>query len=105
MQRRDDRHGEPRQQRHDSIPGLASENTEFVLQRHGLKPATVQEIRGRSIVFDTSIVDLKTDGGRIVVDLIMIGHGDDGGFEIRTRVGYGALEIGGEGRNSATAGQ
>ena len=78
MQCRDDRHGEPRQQHHDAFAGLASENTEFVLQRHGLELAAVQEIRGRNIVFEASIVDLETDGGRIIVDLTMIGHGDDG---------------------------
>ena len=105
MQRRDDRHGQARQQRHDVLAGLAAENAEFVLQRHDLEPAAVQEIGRPNIVFDTSVVDLKADGGRIVIDLTMIGHGDDGGFEIRTRVGDGVLQIGGECRDSASAGQ
>ena len=76
-----------------------------MLQRDGLELSAVQEIRRLDIVFEAAIVDLETDGGRIVVDLTMIGHGDDGSFEILPRVGDGALQIGGEGRDAATAGQ
>ena len=52
MQRRDDRHGEARQQLEDVAAGFAAENAEFVLQADDIEPAGVQEGRGAHIVFD-----------------------------------------------------
>ena len=46
VQRRDDRHGQARQQRHDVAAGLAAENAEFVLQGDDVEPAGVQELGG-----------------------------------------------------------
>ena len=34
------------------------------------------------IVIDAIVVDLEADGGRIVVDVAMVGHRDDGGFRV-----------------------
>src|SRR6185437_6644993 len=42
---------------------------------------------------------------RIIVDLAVIGHRDDDSFEVCPRSLDGALQIGGEGRDAAAAGQ
>ena len=46
VQRRDDRHGQARQQRQDMGAGFAAENAELVLQTDDVEPAGVEKLRG-----------------------------------------------------------
>ena len=106
VQRRHHRHGEARQQRQDVGAGFAAENSEFVLQAHGVEPAGVQEICGAHVLFDIVVLDLQSDRRRIIVDLTMIGHRHDAGLQSSGReVDIGLLQVGREGCNSAAAGQ
>ena len=83
VQRRDDRHAEPRKQLEDVSAGFAAEDSEFVLQANDVKAAGVQEGRGADIVFDGVILDLKGDRSGIVIGLTVVVHRDDAGLEVR----------------------
>ena len=80
VQRRHDRHGEPRQQLEDVGAGFAAENSEFVLQADGVEPAGVQEIRGARVLFDIVVLDLQGDRSGIIIGLTVIGHRHDAGL-------------------------
>ena len=69
MQRRDDRHGQPRKQRHDVAAGFTAENTEFMLEGNGVEPARIQKAGRADIILYPFIPDLMADGGRIAVDV------------------------------------
>ena len=84
MERRHHRHRETRQQHEDVGAGFAAENSEFVLQAHGVEPAGVQEIRRTHVLFDIVVLDLETDRRRIIIGLTVIGHRHDAGLRIRS---------------------
>ena len=105
MQRRHDRDGQARQQGHDLTSRFAAENAEFMLQGNGLEPAAVQIFGRPHIIIRPIVVDLQADGGRIIVDLAVIGHRNDDGFQIASRGRNGALQIGGKGRDATAAGK
>ena len=44
VKRRDDRHGQPREQRHDVAAGFAAEDAEFMLERDDVELTCVQEV-------------------------------------------------------------
>jgi hypothetical protein len=56
---------------------LATENTEFMLEGNDLELACIQNIGCTYLVFYSLIVDLKANGGWIIVDLAMIRHRND----------------------------
>ena len=82
MQRRDDRHGQARQQLQDMGPGVAAENSEFVLQTDDVEPAGVEKRGGADILLDAAILDLQRDRSRIVIGLIVVGHRHDAGLQV-----------------------
>ena len=84
MERRHHRHGETRQQRENVGAGFAAENSELMLQAHGVEPAGIQEIRRTHVLFDIVVLDLETDRRRIIVGLTVIGHRHDAGLRIRS---------------------
>ena len=64
VQRGDDRHGQPREQRQDVAAGLAAEDAEFVLQRDDVELPGVQEVGGAPVILDPlAVVDLQPHGG------------------------------------------
>ena len=83
VQRRDDRHGQPRQQRHDVAARFATEDAEFMLETDDFELARIQEIGRPHVVLDFVIVDLKAHDGRIVVGMTVIGHRHDRCFHLR----------------------
>ncbi len=83
MQRRHHRHGEARQQRKDVGAGFATENSEFVLQAHGVEPAGVQKVCRARILFDIVVLDLQSDRRGIIIGLTVIGHRHDAGLQVR----------------------
>jgi len=83
MERGYHRHGEARQQHEDVGAGFAAENSEFVLQAHGIEPAGIQKVRCTQIFFDIAVLDLESDRRRIIVGLAMIGHRHDAGLQVR----------------------
>ena len=83
VKRRDDRHGQPREQRHDVAAGLAAENAEFMLQADDVELTGIQEVGRTHIVFELVIVDLKPNDGWIVVGVTMIGHRHDRCLHLR----------------------
>ena len=83
MERRHHRHAEARQQYEDVGAGFATENSEFVLQAHGVEPAGIQEVCCTQVFFDIVVFDLKSDRRRIIVGLTMIGHRHDAGLQVR----------------------
>ncbi len=105
VQRGDDRDGQARQQGHDLTSGFAAENAEFMLQGNRLEAAAVEVLGRPHIIIGPIVVDLDTDRGRIIIDLAVIGHRHDHGFQIAPRGLNGALQIGGKGRDAAAAGQ
>ena len=82
VQRRDDRHGQARQQFQDMGPGFAAENSEFVLQTDDVEPAGVEKRRGVDILLDAVILDLQRDRSRIVIGLVVVGHRHDAGLQV-----------------------
>lgn len=72
-----------RQQFEDVAAGFATENSEFVLQAHGVEPAGIQEVCCTDVFFDLVILDLKSDRLGIIIGLAMIGHRHDAGLESR----------------------
>ena len=83
VKRRDDRHGQPREQRHDVAARFAAEDAEFVLERDDFELTCIQEVGRTHVVFYFVVVDLKANDGRIVVGLAVIGHRHDGCFQLR----------------------
>ena len=83
VKRRDDRHGQAREQRQDVAAGFAAENAEFMLQRDDVELPCIQEVGRTHVVLDLVVVDLKANDGRIVVGVTVIGHRDDRGFHLR----------------------
>ena len=63
VQRRDDRHGQPRQQRHDVAARFAAENAEFMLQADDFELAGIEEVGRAHVVFDLVIVDVEPNDG------------------------------------------
>ena len=64
MQRRDDRHGQPGEQRHDVTARLTAENAEFVLQADDVELTRIQEVRGvRVLRRFSSLICSRTAGG------------------------------------------
>ncbi len=102
MQRRDDGHGQPREQRHDVVAGLAAENAEFMLQANDFELPGIEGVRGARVLLQFVVVDLEADRGRIIVSMTVIGHRHDGGFHACTRLRDSLLQIGSE-RSDATA--
>ncbi len=82
MEGRHHRHGEARQQHEDVDAGFATENSEFVLQAHGVEPAGVQEVRCAYVFFDIVVFDLENHRRRIIVGLTAIGHRHDAGLQV-----------------------
>ena len=105
MKRRDDRHGQPRQQGHDVTTCGAAEDAELVLKRDGLEPARIQEHGRTGVIFDLVVFDLKTDSRRVIVGSALIGHRHDAGIDIRTRCGDRLLKMRRECRDPASARQ
>ena len=105
MQRRDDRHGQPRKQRHDVAAGFTAENAEFVLEGNGVEPARVQEVGRAHVIVYPFIPDLMADGGRVVVGVTVVGHRHDASFHVRVGRCNRLLQIGREGCDSAAARQ
>ena len=85
--------------------GFTAKNTEFMLQANNLKPAVVQERRRANVILGAIVVDLKTDRGRIVIGLTVIGHRDNGGFQIGPGRCHRLLKMGGKGRYATSARQ
>ncbi len=83
MERCHHRHGEARQQHEDVGAGFATENSEFVLQAHGVEPAGIQEVCCMHVFFDIVVLDLKSDRRRIIIGLTVIGHRHDAGLQVR----------------------
>ena len=83
MERRDDRHGQPREQRHDVVAGFTAENTEFMLEGNDFELAGVQEVGRTHVIFYFVIVDLKANRGWIVVGMTRVGHRHDTGLDLR----------------------
>ena len=83
VQRRHHRHGETRQQFEDVGAGLATENSEFVLQAHGVEPAGVEEIRRARVLVDIVVLDLQGDRRGIIIGLTVIGHRHDASLQVR----------------------
>jgi hypothetical protein len=77
MKRRNGRHGQPRKQRHDVVAGFTTENAEFMLEGNDFELARIQEVGRVHVVFYSVIVDLKANGGWIVVGVTMVGHRHD----------------------------
>ena len=63
MKGRDDRHGQPRQQRQDMRAGFAAEDAEFMLKGDDVEPAGIQEVGRPRIVFESSLIWNATAGG------------------------------------------
>ncbi len=105
MKGRHDRHGEARQQHEDMGARFAAKNSEFVLQTNGVEAAGVQEICGARIRVNIVGLDLQSDRRGIIVNLTMIGHGNDAGLDSGVRGRYGLLKVGCESRYPAAAGQ
>jgi hypothetical protein len=82
VQRRDDRHGQARQQFQDMSPGVAAENSEFVLQADDIEPPGVEKRCGADILLDAAVLDLQCDRSRIVISLIVVGHRHDAGLQV-----------------------
>ncbi len=80
MQRRHHRHGEPRQQFKDVGAGLATENSEFMLQAYYVEPTGVEEIRRVRVLVDVVVFDLQSDRRWIIIGLTVIGHRHDAGL-------------------------
>ena len=51
MKRRDDRHVQPREQRHDMGAGFTTENAEFMLEGNGFELASIQDVGGMRVIF------------------------------------------------------
>ena len=83
VQRRHHWHGETRHQFEDVGAPLATENSEFVLQAHGVEPAGVEEIRRARVLVDVVVFDLQGDRRRIIIGLTVIGHRHDAGLQVR----------------------
>jgi len=105
MQRRHHGYGEVIEQRQDEAAGLAAENAELVLQRDDIEAAAIDELGGARITFDEIGLDRGGDRRRIVVRTALIVHRDDRGTGLRMRASDCLLQIRGERRNPATAGQ
>src|SRR6185437_6100989 len=76
-----------------------------MLQGNRLEPAAVQVLGRPHIIVRAIVGNLQPNRRRIIVDLAVIGHRDDDSFEVCPRSLDGALQIGGEGRDAAAAGQ
>ncbi len=50
VKRRDDRHGQPREQRHDVTAGLPTENAELMLQAYKLELLRIQEVSSARVI-------------------------------------------------------
>jgi hypothetical protein len=59
--------------------GFATEYSELVLQTHNIELSGVQELGGPGVFFESLVVYLQFDRGRIVVVTIAVGHRHDGG--------------------------
>ena len=105
MQRRDDRHAQPVEQRENVVAGFAAENAELVLERDNVVLAVVQNICRASVVLDRLVADFKPDLCRIIVRPAVVGHRDDAGFNVGIQGCDSLSEIGREGRDAAAAWQ
>src|SRR3984893_208536 len=105
MERRHHRHGEARQQHKDVRTHFATENSEFVLQTNRVEAAGIQEICGACVRVNIVGLDLQSDRRRIIVNLTMVGHGNDACLKSGVRGRYGLLKMGCESGYPAAAGQ
>lgn len=80
------RHGQARGERRGVAACLAAEDAEFMLQGNDLAPCHVQDVRRMPIVLEIPVVDLKLDGGRVVVGVVRVRHGDDAGWLMRPQL-------------------
>lgn len=103
VQRGDDRHGQPREQRHDVAAGLTAEDAEFMLQRD-VELAGIEGIGRPDVDFDPVVGDLEANGGRIIVGVAVVGHRHDAGVRRRIRFRDRLLQVGREGGDPAAAG-
>ena len=85
--------------------GFATENSEFVLQTDRVEAAGVQEICCACVRVNIVGLDLKSDRRRIIVNLTMIGHGNDACLKSGVRGRYGLLKVSCESGYPAAAGQ
>ena len=105
MQRRYHRYAQAAEQSEAMTTRFATEDTEFMLERDEVYVAGIQELGGLDIVFDVFLVDLESRDRRLIVFLSWLVHGDDPGVEIGTSKGHCLVQIVGEGRDAALAGQ
>ena len=103
VQRRDNRHFEPRQQFDDVAAGLTAENPIFVLKGNNVESRAVQEFGRLDIIADRFVVNLEAHSRRIVVGAARIRHGDDAGLKIRPSCRDCPVKIMSKCSNSATA--
>ena len=99
----DDRHGQPRKQRQDVTAGVAAENAKLMLEADDLELLCIQELGGARVFVQIRIVDLKPNGGGVLVGVTVIGHGDDGSLDIPPGLRYRLLQVGRERGDSAAA--
>src|SRR6185437_2087400 len=76
-----------------------------MLQGNSLKLAAVQGVRRTNIVLQAIVVDSEANSGWILVNIAMVGHRNDDGFQIPSRGGDCAVQIGGKGCDPASAGK
>jgi hypothetical protein len=103
MKGRDDRHGQPREQRHDVLAGFTTKDAEFMLEGDDIELTCIQEVGRMQVVLYSAIVNLKANAGWIVVGVTMVGHRHDTGFHVRACRCDRPLQIGREGADSATS--
>src|SRR6185312_15301617 len=63
----------------------------------------VQDVRRMLVILEIAVVDLKPDGGRVVVGVVSVRHGDDAGWLMWPQLLHRLLQIGREGGDAATA--
>ncbi len=67
MQRRHDRHVQPRQQRQDVRTGVAAKDAELVLQRYDIEVARIEDVSGVRVVLQLLVIDLDSHDWWILV--------------------------------------
>ena len=105
MKRRDDRHLEARQQFDNVATRHPAEDPVLMLQRDEIKPGSIEKFRGLQVVIDHVVAKLNPYGAWVVIGPAGVIHGNDAGIQVRPRLRDGSMEIVGEGRDPAAAGQ
>jgi hypothetical protein len=74
-----------------------------MLETDGVELRCIQETGRADVIIDTIVVDLKANGGWIIVGVAMVCHRHDAGLQVRRRGCDRLLQIGGKGGNPAAA--